>query len=227
MTNDAATAGAEGKAEAIVRLVFDAALDGVGPLPGAEAFAQQALASSASPEDAVRQVISKTTKAAGANGFVTGLGGFVTLPVALPANVAGFAVLAARMVGAVAVLRGYDISRAEVRSAVLVTLAGADATELLRKVGVALPGGTALGLALARLPQSALVAVNKAVGFRLLVQVGERSLVRLGRAVPLAGGVLGAGLDVALLRRVAGEAQRAFPPRHRDPEPGRRAIGPA
>ncbi|MGN6600125.1 MAG: EcsC family protein [Actinomycetes bacterium] len=224
--NDEPRAGAEGKAEALVRLVLDTGLDGVGPLPGAVAVAEQALARAASPEDAIRAVVRSTTKAAGANGFVTGLGGFVTLPVALPANVAGFTVLAARMVGAIAHLRGYDLHRSEVRTAVLVTLAGADATELLRKVGVALPGGAAVGMVVSRLPQSTLVAVNKAVGFRLLVQVGERSLTRLGRAVPLAGGVLGAGPDIALLRRVAAEAERAFPPRHRDPQPGRRELGP-
>ncbi len=45
-------------------------------------------------------------------GFVTGLGGFVTMPVALPVNIAEFYVQATRMVGAIATLRGYDVQRA-------------------------------------------------------------------------------------------------------------------
>lgn len=66
-----------------------------------------------------------------ANGFVTSLGGFITMPVALPANVTGFYLLATRMVAAVAKARGYDLTQPHIRSAVLLSLVGADADDLL------------------------------------------------------------------------------------------------
>ena len=149
-------------------------------------------------------------KLAAAGGFVTGLGGFVTLPVALPANVAGFYLIATRMAAAIAHLRGYDLSRAEVRSAVLLSLVGADSDDLLKKAGYASTGRLA-NLAAERLPGPVLMAVNKGVGFRLLTQVGRKTFGRLGRGVPLMGGVIGAGLDGYMIKQIAEHVRTEFP----------------
>jgi hypothetical protein len=161
----------------------------------------------------VDAVVRGHLKLAAAGGFVTGLGGFVTLPVALPANVVEFYVVATRMVASIASLRGYDIKQPEIRSAVLLTLVGADADDLLKKAGV-LSTGRLANLAAQRLPGPALMVVNKAVGFRLLTTASKKSLTRLGKGVPMVGGVLGAGLDTYLLKRIADQAKHEFPPRH-------------
>jgi len=87
---------------------------------------------------------------------------------------------------------------------------GAEADDLLRKAGYAGAGGL-VSLAAERLPGPALMALNKGVAFRLLSQVGRSSMTRLGRVVPLAGGVAGAGLDAYLLKRIADHARREFP----------------
>ena len=71
--------------------------------------------------------------------------------------------------------------------------------------------GERLSCGMQRLPGPALMVVNKAVGFRLLTQVGKRSLTRLGKAIALAGGVIGAGLDGFLMRSVAKQARQEFP----------------
>jgi hypothetical protein len=113
------------------------------------------------------------------------------------------------MVAGIAHLRGYDLSKPEVRSAVLLTLVGADAKTLLHKTGVS-PTGKIADLALRRLPGPALMVLNKGIGFRLLSQVGKKSLSRLGRGVPLAGGAIGAGLDWWLLRKIADSARKEF-----------------
>jgi hypothetical protein len=149
-----------------------------------------------------------------AGGFVTSLGGFVTLPVALPANVLEFYLVATRMVAGIASARGYDIRQPEVRSAVLLALVGADADDLLSKAGLTKTGRLA-NLAAQQLPGPALMVVNKAVGFRLLTQVGKKTLTRFGKAVPLVGGVVGAGLDTYLLKRIADHSRHEFPRRSR------------
>ena len=46
---------------------------------------------------------------AGAQGFVTNIGGLVTAAVAVPANIAGLALIQCRMVAGIAHLRGYDL----------------------------------------------------------------------------------------------------------------------
>ena len=202
----------ERTATSLVTRLVDAGIDGVGPLDPAAQSAQAALARSGSADAAIDQIVSSHLKLAAAGGFVTGLGGFITLPVALPANVVGFYGIATRMVASIAHLRGYDLDRPEVRSAVLLTLVGADARSILAKSGVS-PTGRIADLALQRLPGPALMVLNKGIGFNLLSQLGKKGLSRLGRGLPLVGGVIGGGLDFWLLRKIADGARREFVPR--------------
>lgn len=212
---DVVKAGDGGGVAGVTRMVerlLDVGIDGKGSFDSAHRVAGLAMAGHPDPERAIDAMVGSHLRLAAANGFVTGLGGFVVLPVALPANVLGFYLVATRMVAGIASTRGYDIDQPEVRSAVLLALVGADADDLLKKAGYAGTGRLA-SLAAQRLPGPVLLAVNKGVGFRLLTQVGKKSLARLGRAVPLAGGFVGAGLDTYLLRRIATHARQEFPPR--------------
>ncbi|WP_426560481.1 EcsC family protein [Angustibacter sp. McL0619] len=198
------------QAGAFVDKLLDVGIDGRGPFDSAQNVADGALSGHGDAEQAIDAVIRSHVRAAAAGGFVTGLGGFFTLPLALPVNVLEFYAIATRMVATVACLRGYDLRQQGVRSAVLLTLVGADAEDLLRGAGVQHSGRLA-GLATSRLPGPALMVLNKAIGFRLVARVGRSAAPRLGRGVPIVGGVLGAGFDVFLLRRIADQARREFP----------------
>jgi len=204
-----ATAGA---ATRMIERLMDFGIDGKGPFDSAQKVADVARAEHSGAERAIDAIVRSHLRLAAAGGFVTSLGGFVTMPIALPANVVGFYLVATRMVAGIASIRGYDIRRPEVRSAVLLALVGADADDLLKKAGYASTGRLA-NLAAQGLPGPALLAVNKGVGFRLLNQVGQKSLTRFGKAVPLVGGVVGAGVDTFLLKRIADHARQEFPPK--------------
>ena len=130
---------------------------------------------------------------------MTGLGGFFTMPISLPANVLEFYLLGTRMTAATAKVRGYDLQQADIRTAVLLTLIGADSDDLLKKAGLVAAGGKLSGIAFNRLPAPALMVLNKAIGFRLLGRIGGSTFARLGRAVPIVGGLLGAAIDVYML----------------------------
>lgn len=201
-----------GSAQRLVQRLLDVGIDGSGPFDSARTVADAALRENAHPEAAVAAVTSRHLRLATASGFVTSLGGFVTLPVALPANVAGFYLLSTRMTAAVATLRGYDVTERHIRTAVLLTLVGADADDLLAKAGLVVPTGRLSSLAAQRLPGPALMVVNKAVGFRILSSAGRDVFSRFGRAVPLVGGVVGAGMDAWLFHRIVDQAKREFPP---------------
>lgn len=191
--------------------LLDVGIDGKGQFDSAQKVADDAIAEHPEAERAIDAIVRSHRNLAAAGGFVTSLGGFVTMPIALPANVLEFYLVATRMVAGIASTRGYDIVRPEVRSAVLLALVGADSDDLLSKVSDA-STGRLTGMAFQGLPGPVLLAVNKGVGFRLLIRVGKRSLTRFGKAVPLAGGVIGAGLDAYLLNRIADHARREFPP---------------
>ena len=191
--------------------LMDVGIDGKGPFDSAQEVAEVAMLAHSDAERAIDAIVRSHLRLAAAGGFVTSLGGFVTLPIALPANVVEFYLVATRMVAGIASTRGYDILQPEVRSAVLLALVGADSDDLLKKAGYASTGRLA-GLAVQRLPGPVLLAVNKGVAFRLLNQVGRKSLTRYGKAVPLAGGFIGAGVDAYLLHRIASHARDEFPP---------------
>lgn len=199
-------------ANAIVGKLMDVGLDGLGPLDSVGQVVEAALGKEPDKEAAIDRIYDDHIKMAAVGGFITGVGGLITLPVALPANIAGFYVLATRMVGAMASIRGYDVTRPEVRSALLLTLVGADSDDLLRKAGVT-GGGRLAQVAVNRLPRAAIMVINKGVGFRVATQLGARTLGRLGRVVPVVGGVIGAGLDRHLMKKIAEHAREEFPPR--------------
>lgn len=189
------------------------ALEGVGPLAPAHEVAADALRDHGDEEPAVDAIVREHVRLAAANGFVTGLGGFIVLPVALPANLLGFYTLAARMIAAIAAVRGEDLDLRETRLAVLLTLTGDDASKLLSGAGIVLPTGGLTARALRRLAPSTATMINRAIGFRLLVGSAQRGLVRLGRIVPVAGGLISGALDVALMRSLSRHARERFPAR--------------
>jgi len=210
--------GLAGLATDLVEKLLDVGIDGRRPFDSAREVAVAARAGVRSDDAAIRAVVRKHVAAGGVGGFVTGLGGFVTMPVALPANDLEFYLVGTRMVAAIAHLRGYDVDDPQIRSAILLTLVGADADDLLRKAGSV--AGVSLGtsgrltaLAAQRLPRPALMVLNKAIGFRLVARAGRSVLARFGKAVPVVGGAIGAGLDVYLLGKIADSAKREFPRR--------------
>ena len=195
----------------LVQRLLQIGFDGRMSFRSASDVAQAALAErGGDTERAISDVVAQHRKLAATGGFLTGAGGLLTLPVAMPANVIEFYTVTTRMTAAIAAIRGYDLARPELRSAVLLTLVGTDAGAVLRKAGVASTGRLA-GMATRRLPPAALMVVNKAVGLRLISKVGGRLFIRAGKAVPVVGGAVGAGLDLVLLNRIARNARDQFP----------------
>jgi hypothetical protein len=200
----------DGAVTPMIERLMDVGIDGRGPFKSAQRVTDFALAEHHEVEPAIDAMVRSHLRLAAANGFVTSLGGFVALPIALPANVLGFYLVATRMVASIASSRGHDIGQTEVRSAVLLALVGADADDLLTKASDA-GSGHLVGLAAQRLPGPALMAVRKGVMFRLLLRISRKSRPRLGKAGLLAGGLVGAGLDAYLLKRIADHARLEFP----------------
>ncbi|WP_461046272.1 EcsC family protein [Terrabacter koreensis] len=205
--------GLSGAATRLVERLLDIGIDGKGPFDSAHTVAAKALQQAGGDRDQALRILLRDHRQLGAvGGFATGLGGFFTMPVSLPANVLEFYLLATRMTAATAKVRGYDIDQPEIRSAILLTLTGADSDDLLKKAGLQVAGGKLSSLAFERLPAPALMVLNKAVGFRLLGRIGQGTFAKLGRGVPLVGGLVGAGVDVYMLGRIGKQAAKEFPP---------------
>ena len=194
-----------------MQLLLAIGIDGQGPLTSAVELADAARTSSLTTEEAVARVARTTIIRGSAGGFITGLGGFWAMPVALPVNVVEFYVQAARMVGAIAILRGHDVGDAQVRKAVLQTLVGTQTDSALVKAVSEARRRVDAGGCCAPLPSGALLVANKGIGFRLLRVLTELLFGRFGRGVPFIGGIVVATRDGWMMRRIAEHAKADFP----------------
>jgi uncharacterized protein (DUF697 family) len=188
---------------------YGKAVDGMPGFDGAEALAADYAARHASTQDAVKALIAWHSRMAAVAGFATGCGGFVALPVALPANIAGALYLQTRLVAGIAHLHGHDIRHPRVRMLVFACLSGSKAADTLRDAGIRF--GTRLGRDAVGWAAPALFNKSRHAGhFAFLGTVGSRGIAGLGRFVPLLGGALAAGFDGALTQMIGRTAQRVF-----------------
>jgi hypothetical protein len=189
--------------------VYGRALGGTPGLDGAEAVALDFRARHQDSEAAIAALIAWHTGQAGAAGFLTGMGGALTLPVTLPAHFLSTLYIQVRLTAAVAHLRGWDIRSDEVRLAAFACLAGATAADRLKQAGIA-AGTPLVQQAVSRLPGDLLKHFGGAVGGQIAGRAGRHGLMRL---LPLLGGVLSGGFDAAATRVIGDAAKRLFPPR--------------
>lgn len=162
-------------------------------------------------KDLVRWQVAKC----GTSGFVAGLGGFITMPVAIPANLSSVLYVQLRMVAAIAYMGGYDVNSDQVQTLCYMALAGDAVTDVAKQVGKNV-GEKMLVNAIKKLPGEALVKINQRVGFRLLTKFGEKGAINLVDMLPVVGGVVGGAFDVATTQVIAKNALGIFLPK---PEP--------
>ncbi|TDO55031.1 EcsC family protein [Kribbella sp. VKM Ac-2527] len=183
-------------AAGVLRRVLEIAIDGYQRFPGAEQVADRHLAKNGGDAQlAIDAVVDQHIRLAGVQGFVTSIGGLVTLPIALPANLTGLAIVQARMVASIAHLRGYDLGDPRVRTAVITCMLGEDGvTDRLKKSSLVT---SPLAIATAPVFDPELDRqVSGEVVAELLARIsGKRMALAVTRRVPLLGGAVGAGVD--------------------------------
>lgn len=192
------------------------AIEGVGPLPPAARAAEKQLTEQhGNVERAVHEVIENNVRLAGAQGFVTNIGGLVTAPITLPANVTGLALIQCRMIAGIAHLRGHDLSDPKVRNAILACLLGEELVNPLIK-RKKLPGTPmALATAPAYDAQLSTMLAGEVATFLISKVTGRRLVMVATKRVPVVGGIVGAGADGYSTWRAGRYADRELLPRAR------------
>ena len=198
----------------LLRSIVDFAIDGSPAFPGAKATAARSLQSKADREGAIDALVRYHVSMASAQGFMTSVGGLLTLPVGLPANIAGMAVLGVRMIAAIAHLRGYDVDDRRVRAALTLAMLGDD--EVRRLVADGKLPSSPLAVATAPVFDPALErTISERVMGSLAGRIGGKHVaVVVVRRIPLVGGGVGAAVDGWLTFGLAAYARREFIPRH-------------
>ncbi len=194
----------------VLRHIVDFAIQGNGSFLGARAYAVRKLAERGEREAAIDAIIAAHVRLASAQGFLTSVGGLITVPIGLPANIAGMAVLGVRMIAGVAHLRGYDVDDPRVRSALTLALLGEGEVRRLIADGKVLT--SPLAVATAPVYDADLErAISERVMGSLAGRMGTKhAAVVIVRRVPFVGGGVGAAVDGWLAYGLGGYAKREF-----------------
>jgi len=205
-----------GLTTSFVREALHRAITGIGPLPPAAHAAEKQLEEQGGDaQRAVHEVIENHVRYAGAQGFVTNLGGAVTAAFAMPANIAGVALLQSRMIAGIAHLRGYDLDDPRTRNAVLACLLGEEQVDqLVGKRRLPAPP-MAIATAPTHDPDLDLLLSAEVAGVLIRRVDGKRLVTTIGRRVPVVGGAVGAGVDGFATWRIGRYADRELLPRAR------------
>ena len=194
----------------LLDVCYDKALQGVLPVEKSiEELAEDYLYKSSSKKKAIDDLIGYQTLLCGTNGFITGLGGLLVLPVTIPTNVAGVIYVQLRMIAAIAHINGYDIYSDQVRTIAYACLTGSSAANILKNMGIKISEKMAVN-ALKRVPGAILIKINQQVGFRLVTKFGQKGLVNIIKMMPLVGGVVGGVFDTGMTLTIGNIAKKVF-----------------
>ncbi|MDN3451650.1 hypothetical protein QMA09_15735 [Planococcus sp. APC 3906] len=91
-------------------------------------------------------------------------------------------------------MRGHDLKDDEVKTFVFVCLTGQSASGIMKKAGIQ-AGNSFANQTVTRIPGEVIKVINKTVGFKLVTKFGQKGVVNLGKAIPIAGGVIGGTVD--------------------------------
>ena len=193
----------------ILNLCYDKAVDGFSSMKNCYELANEYLNKYESPKKSAKEFIKWQVTKCTTSGFLTSLGGIVTLPVAIPVNLSSVWFIQLRMIATLAAIGGYDPSDDEVRTLAFVCLTGSSASKIFREAGVQFGNKLATN-AIKKIPGTVLTKINQKVGFRFATKFGTTGLINLGKLVPIAGGLIGGGVDLVGTKIIAKKSYNVF-----------------
>lgn len=199
--------------EQIMRMLdklYDGSVQGLPKVsPPIETLASDYLAKHETIENAAKSFIAYQVAKCATSGFITGFGGFITLPVTIPANISSVLYVQMRMIACLAHMGGYDINSDQVQTLVYACLAGISVDQIIKQVGIKF-GVKFARTVVNKIPGKVLTKINQKVGFRFLTKFGTKGLINIGKAIPVVGSIISGGFDFAETKIIADRAYKMF-----------------
>lgn len=189
---------------------YEKALIGLPTSKTAKHMADEYVTRYINPDLAVKKLVDSQVLKCTTSGFLTSLGGIITLPIAIPANIASVIYVQLRMIAAIASIGGYDPSEDEVQTLAYACLAGMGAGDICKIAGVNAVNKIATKFVMQKITGEFCKKVNQKIGFRFITKAGEKGIINLTKVVPLVGGFVGGGIDYLGTKAIAQKAYNAF-----------------
>lgn len=193
----------------LMSVCYDKALIGIPGTKSCADLAEEYLGKYSDPHLAAKKFISAQIAKCTTSGFITSLGGVITLPVAIPANLASVWYVQMRMIATIATMGGFDPRDDEVQALAYTCLTGASIADVCKATGVKTANSSAKAI-VNKIPGSLMKSINSKMGYRFITKAGDTGVVNLMKGVPVAGAIVGGGVDFASTIAIAKKACKLF-----------------
>ena len=157
-----------------------------------------------------RKIVHRKSLKCGLIGAVTSSGGLITLPFAIPVDIAGTWRFQINMVVCIAYIFGHTTQTTDLKTDMFLIMAGDSAKEALKQFGVAVSKDVTRRLVDKYVTREVMVQINKVVGRKIITKAGEKSLTSFTKMVPLVGMPVGFAFDWSATKAVGHTAIRCY-----------------
>lgn len=193
----------------ILNNCYNAALKGIPKTKSCYDLATEYTQKYASKEEAIENFIKWQIRKCATSGFLTSLGGVITLPVAIPVNLTSIWYIQLRMIATIATIAGFEPSDDEVQTLAYICITGTSISKICKEAGI--KAGEKITIkAIQKIPTKVLNQINHITMQRLITKFGTTGVINLGKMVPLVGGVIGGSFDYIGTKVIAAKAKDVF-----------------
>ncbi|MBF0752194.1 MULTISPECIES: EcsC family protein [unclassified Pasteurella] len=200
----------ESKMLQVLDWAYEKSTHGIMGLDSAQELAESYIQDNGSLEDKINSLIRWQNTKCATSGFLSGLGGIMTLPVAIPANVSSVLFVQIRMIAAIAHMCGRDLRDDKVKTLVYTCLCGSAIKDILKNAGIQVTNKLTTSMIQKYLTREVIKKINQAVGFRLITKAGEKGVINAMKIVPVVGGIVGATFDATTTNLIGNAARNLF-----------------
>lgn len=193
----------------ILEKCYTSAIEGLPTSDSAIVLGQEYLRKYSNKDSAVEKLVTNQIAKCATTGFLTSVGGALTLPVAISADVGVNVYVQLRMIAAIAVIGGYNPYDDEVKTLAYMCLVGMAGTDVIKNVGIKVGEKVTINI-LKKIPGKMLIKINQFIGFRLVTKMGTKGVINLIKVIPGISGVIGGGIDAFATKNIANRAIDCF-----------------
>ena len=190
--------------------IYDKCLNGLPKVSQTvEELAEDYLKKYDTKEQACKSMLRNQITKCTTSGALSGLGGVIAIPIALPANVGSVLYMQMRMIACVAYMADYDLDSDQTQTFIYACLAGVAVNNIVKQASVKFGMKLANGI-IKKIPGKVLTKINQKVGFRFITKFGTKGIVNLGKMILGVGAIVGGGLDLVETKIIADRTYKWF-----------------
>ena len=193
----------------VLNSCYNAALKGIPKTKTCYELPKEYMAKYPTKESAIDNSLKWQVAKCTTSGFLTSLGGIITLPVAIPANIATVWYVQLRMIATIAIISGCDPTDDVVQSLAYICFTGAELAKIFKEAGI--KAGEKLAIsAVKKIPGEVIKKINRITMQSFVTKFGEKGIINLGKTIPLVLGFIGASFDFVGTTAMAAKAKATF-----------------